>query len=346
MSALPQANLPISAAIYGCEGTELSASEREFFSAHNPLGFILFARNCDHPEQVQSLVQQLKSCVSHPYCLVLIDQEGGRVARLKPPHWRKSPPAGLFARMGERNLEAAEEASCLNHALIAQELDALGINVDCAPVADLRIDGAHDIIGDRAFGYTPEQVARLAAAAARGLMEGGVIPIVKHIPGHGRALADSHEELPVVDTPLAELEATDFVPFRTLADMPAAMTAHVVYTALDPYAPATLSPKVLRYVREQIGFKGLLISDDLSMRALSGGFAERAAQALSAGCDVALHCNGDMGEMQEVARGTAPLSEAALTRVRRALEQVKKARCALQVQAAEARIQVLMGQAA
>lgn len=340
------AHKPISAAIYGCKGHGLSAEEKTFFTQQNPLGFILFARNCDHPEQVRALIRDLKSCVSHSYVMILIDQEGGRVARLKPPHWRKSPAAGLFDRMAQRSGAAAEEAVRLNHVLIARELVQLGINVDCAPVADLRVDGAHDIIGDRAFGDTPQQVASLAAAAGLGLMQGGVIPVVKHIPGHGRALADSHEELPVVDAPLEELEATDFAPFRALADMPTAMTAHVVYSALDPYAPATLSPGVLRYVREVIGFGGLLISDDLSMKALSGSFAERAAKALAAGCDVALHCNGDMNEMQAVAQGVSVLSRDAQKRVQKSFTQMQALSERLpsmpDFQLAEARLRELM----
>lgn len=328
----------ISAVIYGCAGLHLTDEERAFFKAQNPLGFILFARNCDTPEQVSALVEEFKSCLSHDLPLILIDQEGGRVARLKPPHWRKSPPARFFAMLAEKGLAEATHAATINAHLIANELLALGINVDCAPVADLLIEGAHDIIGDRAFGSDPERVASLAHAFAQGLMHGGVVPIIKHIPGHGRAAADSHEELPTVDTPLAELEATDFAPFRILAELPVAMTAHVVYSALDPYAPATLSPKVIKYIREQIGFSGVLVSDDVSMKALSGGFAERTRGALAAGCDVALHCNGDMAEMVQVAEGARPLSEQGLARVQRALAAVVSPPEALDVVYAEAEL--------
>lgn len=303
------------AAIFGLKGKYLSDNERRFFSAHNPLGFILFSRNIEDAKQVRQLVSDLKECVGRTDAPILIDQEGGRVARLKKPHFRSVPPAGDFAAIAARDVELAKEAVYLNAWLIAAELVSLGITVDCAPVADLLIPGAHDIIGDRAYGTDPVQVAVLARAMCEGLLIGGVVPIIKHIPGHGRAKADSHEALPVVDTDLATLEATDFKVFKLLADAPWAMTAHILYTALDTVSPATHSKTIIRYIREVIGFGGVLVSDDLSMKALKGSFAERTEKVLEAGCDVVLHCNGDMTEMEAIANHTPALTEMALKRL-------------------------------
>lgn len=310
---------PSKAAIFGCTGTELTAQERAFFTETDPLGFILFARNVESPEQVKALVRSMRESVGRDDAPVLIDQEGGRVARLKPPHWRAAPPAATFAGLAARDLEMAREATWLNARLIGAELRALGIDVDCAPVADVPVPGAHDVIGDRAYGSDPEQVGYLARAAALGFIDAGVMPVIKHIPGHGRARADSHLELPTVETARKELAATDFVPFRTLADMPWAMTAHVLYTALDPERPATTSPIVIRdIIRGEIGFDGVLVSDDLSMKALGGTFTERTRAAIAAGCDLILHCNGVFAEMDEIARAAPPLSDAALARLARA----------------------------
>ncbi len=308
-----------SAVIYGVSGTSLTLDEIKLFTDVNPYGFILFARNCDTPAQIKTLVSQLKDTVGRAPVPILIDQEGGRVARLKPPHWPAYPPAGVFAALARQNLEQAKKAVYLNARLIAQDLSSLGITVDCAPLADLPVEGAHDIIGDRAFGNTPEQVIALARSMADGLTDGGVLPVLKHIPGHGRACADSHEELPVVDTSLEELRRTDFVPFKALSDLPMAMTAHVLYTALDTQRMATVSPPIITLIREELGFDGLLMSDDLSMKAMRGGFAQRARDTLAAGCDVVLHCNGDMGEMRAVAEGLKPLAGANLARAERAL---------------------------
>jgi beta-N-acetylhexosaminidase len=306
------------AVIFGCSGTALTSQERTFFAAVNPFGFILFARNVETPDQVKALIRSLRETVGRE-APVLIDQEGGRVARLKPPHWRAAPPAAVFAALAARDREMAREATWLNARLIGAELRALGIDVDCAPVADLPVPGAHDVIGDRAYGSDPEQVAFLARAAALGLIDAGVLPVIKHIPGHGRARADSHLELPTVETSRAELAASDFVPFRALADMPWAMTAHVLYTALDPDQPATTSPIVIGdIIRGEIGFDGVLVSDDLSMKALGGSFAERAMAALEAGCDLVLHCNGDFAEMEEIASVVSPLSETTQARLARA----------------------------
>lgn len=307
------------AAIFGCAGPQLSAHERDFFAANNPFGFILFARNVETPDQVRALVKALRDSVGRADAPVLIDQEGGRVARLKPPHWRAAPAAAKIAVLAEQNMDAACEAAWLNARLIGGELAALGIDVDCAPVCDVPVAGSHDVIGDRAYGSDPGRVATIGRAAALGFLDAGVLPVIKHIPGHGRARADSHLELPTVDTPRAELETTDFVPFRALADMPWAMTAHVRYTALDPERPATTSPTIIRdVIRGHIGFDGVLVSDDLSMKALGGSFAERTMAALAAGCDLALHCNGDMAEMEVVAAAAPPLSEPTRKRIARA----------------------------
>ncbi len=311
------ANSPPLAVVLGCAGTVLSDAERRFFEQANPLGFILFARNVETPEQVKALVASLRACVGRDDAPVMIDQEGGRVQRLKPPHWRAAPPA---ARLGAiPGLDMAAEAVRLNAILIGDELRALGIDVDCAPVLDVPVDGAHGIIGDRALSHKPDQVAILGRAACEGLLAAGVMPVIKHIPGHGRAKADSHLELPVVTASAQEMEETDFVPFEALQDAAWAMTAHVVYTAYDDKLPATLSPAVVSgVIRRHIGFTGLLISDDLSMKALKGRFEDRCRDALAAGCDVALHCNGDMAEMQAVAAGARPMSDQALSRFARA----------------------------
>lgn len=308
------------AAIFGLKGKYLSDNERRFFSANNPLGFILFSRNIEDKQQVKSLVAELRDSVGRADIPILIDQEGGRVARLKKPNFRSVPPAGDFAAIANYDLETAKEAVYVNARLMAAELDDLGINVDCAPVVDLLIPGAHDIIGDRAYGSDPLQVAVLARAVCDGLLDGRVVPVIKHIPGHGRAKADSHEALPVVDTDRETLEKTDFLAFKRLADAPWAMTAHILYTAFDKDSPATHSSTLIRYIREIIGFNGVLVSDDLSMKALQGSFAERTQNVMKAGCDLVLHCNGDMNEMEEIADHTPFLTGAALER----LEAVKK----------------------
>lgn len=311
---------PPLAAIFGCAGTRLSSSEQAFFRDSNPAGFILFARNIESPDQVLMLVSDLRDCAGAENALILIDQEGGRVARLKPPHWRAAPPQGIFGKLGP---DTARNAAKLNARLLADELQALGINVDCLPLLDLRFPGAHDIIGDRAFGETVEIVSLLGRAVCEGLLEGGVLPVIKHIPGHGRARADSHLELPRVDAGRDELEETDFAPFRALADMPLAMTAHIVYGAVDPALPATTSPAVMNdIVRGSVGYDGLVMTDDLSMKALGGGFAARTADSLAAGCDLVLHCNGDMDEMKQVADAARPLDAEGLRRYHRALNML------------------------
>lgn len=306
------------AVLFGCAGPSLSAEERAFFAAANPLGFILFARNCQTPEQVRALVAALRDSVGRADTPVLIDQEGGRVARLGPPHWRKAPPAARFGALAAVSLERARRAVWLNARLIAAELAALGITVDCAPVLDLALPETHRVIGDRAYGAEPALVAELGRACCDGLLAGGVLPVLKHMPGHGRARVDSHLELPEVGASRALLAAIDLAPFKALADQPWAMTAHVRYRALDPASPATLSRTVVQdVIRGELGFDGVLVSDDLGMKALAGGLDALAAGVLAAGCDLGLHCSGVPAEMAAVIAGTAPLSEAAARRIAR-----------------------------
>jgi len=308
--------MPIGATILGCASTRLSEAERHFFGQVDPLGFILFARNVETPDQVRALVSDLRNSVGRGDAPVLIDQEGGRVARLKPPHWFGAPPAGVFAGLHAEAPDRAVEALRLNTQLIADDLVALGVDVDCTPVLDVPVTGAHDIIGDRAYGDALDRIEALGIVVCETLLAAGVTPVIKHVPGHGRAMADSHFELPVVETSRAILEETDFAPFRTLAAMPWAMTAHVVYSAIDPSGPATLSATMVdTVIRGHIGFQGLLLSDDLSMAALSGTLAARAHQCRAAGCDIALHCNGDMEEMIQVADGAGAMDEAGRKRV-------------------------------
>lgn len=311
--------MSVSSAIYGCAGPELSADEKTFFRETSPWGFILFARNIVSPDQVLHLTAALREAAGHD-APILIDQEGGRVQRLRPPHWRSWPAGRRYGELYARDAEKALHAVGLGARLMAAELRSVGITVDCLPVLDVPVPGAHDVIGDRAYALEPEPVAALGLAAAEGLLAGGVLPVIKHIPGHGRAGADSHEKLPVVNASLDELDRTDFVPFRALRSMPLAMTAHVVYTALDPDNPATTSAAVIRdTIRTRIGFAGLLMSDDLSMKALRGGLAVRTRAALAAGCDLVLHCNGDMAEMEAVAAEASMLAGESLARSEAAL---------------------------
>lgn len=334
------------AAVFGCGGTELTGDERRFFAETRPFGFILFARNIRTPDQVRALIGSMRAAAGRDDAPVLVDQEGGRVARLKPPHWPVYPPAATYARLAARDLEAAETAVRLGARLIANDLAPLGFTVDCAPVLDVPARDGHEIIGDRAYGDTPHLVARLGRAACEGFLAGGILPIIKHIPGHGRATADSHLELPRVDAPIADLRAVDFAPFKALADMPCGMTAHVLFTAIDPERPATTSAAAIRTViRGEIAFDGLLFSDDLSMQALSGTVAERAAGALAAGCDVALHCNGDLDEARAVAAVAGPMTDAARRRWAAARARLHSPD-ALDPDAARARLDELLGETA
>ena len=310
------------ALIIGLAGERLLADERAFLAELRPAGVILFARNCVSPDQVRRLVADCHAAIGlePSQTLVLIDQEGGRVRRLRPPHWRELPPAAAYAAIHAVDPARARRLAFLSARLTADDLHDIGVNTNCAPVLDLLFAGAHDIIGNRAYGSEPAAVADLAGAVADGYMAGGVVPVIKHIPGHGRALADSHFELPVVTTARAELVATDFASFRTLAHLPAAMTAHVVYSAIDANLPASTSHIVTQdVIRGHIGFDGLLMSDDLGMKALTGSFRERAEAVIAAGSDLALHCSGDLDEARAAASGSPVLTGAALARFERAL---------------------------
>ena len=313
------------ACILGCAGPRLTPAERALFRDVRPWGFIVFKRNIETPDQVRGLVEDLRACVDRPNAPVLIDQEGGRVQRLGPPHWRRYPPGRAYGDLAVNDPLIRREITRLGARLLAHDLASLGINVDCVPVLDVPAPDGHEIIGDRAYGDTAEDVALLGRAAAEGLIAGGVLPIIKHIPGHGRARADSHLNLPVVEASLEALDQRDFAPFRVLSDMPMAMTAHVVYAAVDARRPATTSRKVIRdVIRGAIGFDGLLISDDLSMKALSGDFTQRAKASLAAGCDIVLHCNGDPAEMAAAIAGVRPLAGKAKARAASALARLAR----------------------
>src|SRR3954447_14594221 len=320
-----------SAFITGVSDVALTAAERAFVREARPWGLILFKRNIETPAQVAALVTSFREAVGAK-APVLADQEGGRVQRIGPPHWPSYPAAAVYGTLYERDRAAAIAATRLGARLIAHDLERLGIDIDCLPVADLPVPGADPVIGDRAYGDTPAKVAVLARAAAEGLMAGGVLPVLKHLPGHGRAAADSHLKLPVVEATRAELESTDFAAFRLLVGLPVGMTAHVVFSAYDPVNPATTSVTMVQdVIRNSIGFKGLLMSDDVSMGALSGSLAERTRAALAAGCDIVLHCNGELAEMEAVAgvvpvlAGEADSRAAAALSARRAPDAIDEA---------------------
>ena len=309
--------------ITGVCGPALTDAEREFLREAQPWGLIIFRRNVTEPDALRALLSEARSILGRQ-APVLVDQEGGRVQRLGPPHWPKYPPAAAYGRLYDENPAAGLEAARLGARLIAADLAAVGIDVDCMPLADVPVPEADAVIGDRAFGDRPDKVAALAGAFAEGLQDGGVLPVVKHLPGHGRATADSHQKLPVVTATSAALEITDFAAFRPLVGLPLAMTAHVVFTALDQMAPATTSAVIVHEViRGSIGYQGLLMSDDLSMGALSGSLAERTTAALAAGCDIALHCNGRMDEMRAVAEAAPVLAGKAAQRAQAALARRK-----------------------
>jgi beta-N-acetylhexosaminidase len=310
--------------ITGVSGLELTADERAFLRAERPWGFILFKRNIETPAQVSALVRELRESLGAPDAPVLIDQEGGRVARLRPPHWPVYPPGAVFGTLYDLDRKLGLIAARLSARLIAADLTDLGISVDCLPLADVPVPGADAVIGNRAYGTEPEKVAAIARAVTDGLEQGGILPVLKHIPGHGRATADTHVRLPLVDTSQAELERTDFAAFRPLADLPMAMTAHVVFSALDPAQPATTSATMIEQViRGVIGFQGLLMSDDVSMNALAGSIAQRTQAIVTAGCDMVLHCNGKLDEMRAVAGETPLLTGNALERAKQALASRK-----------------------
>jgi beta-N-acetylhexosaminidase len=326
-------------------GTVLTDRERAFFRDAEPWGLIVFKRNIEAPEQVRRLTETFRTAVGRADAPVLVDQEGGRVQRLGPPHWPAYPPGAAYGRLYDSDPTAGLAAARLGARLIAADLAAVGIDVDCWPLADVPIAGANAVIGGRAFGTTPDKVAAIAAAVAEGLLDGGVLPVVKHIPGHGRAMADSHHELPVVTTDRPTLEATDFRAFRPLADLPLAMTAHVVFTAIDPVTPATTSVTMVREViRGLIGFDGVLMTDDISMQALAGAIDARCRAAIDAGCDVVLHCNGSLDEMQAVAAAVPPLSGAAERRATAALAW-RRGGPDIEVTAARAQFAAMLAQA-
>uniref|UniRef100_Q07N54 beta-N-acetylhexosaminidase n=1 Tax=Rhodopseudomonas palustris (strain BisA53) TaxID=316055 RepID=Q07N54_RHOP5 len=306
--------------ITGIAGTTLTAEEREFIRSALPWGLILFKRNIDNPKQVTKLVSEFRKEIGDADAPVLIDQEGGRVQRLAPPHWPAYPAGALFSSLYDIDSQLGLSAAWLSARLIAADLAELGITVDCLPLADVPVAGADAVIGDRAYGTDQAKVAAIAQSVADGLTQGGVLPVLKHIPGHGRATADSHLRLPVVDVSEEELDQTDFSPFQTLSALPMAMTAHVVFSAIDPAQPATTSATIIeRVIRGLIGFQGLLMTDDVSMNALAGSIAERCRASLAAGCDVVLHCNGKIDEMREVAAAVPMLSGMAAQRAAHAL---------------------------
>lgn len=310
-----------SAAIYGCSGHRLTEDEQAFFADARPWGFILFRRNIDTPDQVRALTDELRASIGDADAPILIDQEGGRVQRMGPPHWPKYPPGNAYVTASNDPMGARERVR-LGARLMAHDLREVGINVDLLPVLDVPVPGAHDIVGDRAYGQDPATVALLGRAAAEGLLAGGVLPCIKHMPGHGRAFADSHKDLPTVHADFDTLDGWDFAPFKALSDMPLAMTAHIVFTAVDKKRPATQSKKAVKMMREHLGFGGLIMTDDLSMQALSGSLGERTHRSLKAGCDVVLHCNGDMAEMQAVAEATGKLKGKAKARAEAAMARI------------------------
>lgn len=316
----------ISAAIFGCAGKELTEEEKVFFKKLNPVGFIIFSRNIDNPDQVRKLCASLRACTDRDDTPILIDQEGGRVARLQPPHWPVFPPAKKFGDEYCENCGCARQDCFDNFKKIGEELAKIGVNVDCAPILDVPVVGANEkIIGDRPFSKDVDVIIDLGKKACEALLEAGVLPIVKHIPGHGRAKTDSHFELPIVDTKYEELKNTDFKTFKGLADAPWAMTAHVLYTDIDASLPGSLSKKVINdIIRKEIGFDGFLICDDLSMKALNGDFENLTRDVLAAGCDAVLHCNGDMEEMKRIASALPKLSPKAYERYIRAQNLLKK----------------------
>jgi beta-N-acetylhexosaminidase len=331
----------IRAFVCGCAGATLSGQERAFIREVRPWGLILFRRNVVDRQQLRALVDEFRALAGRADAPVLIDQEGGRVQRLGPPHWPEYPAAARF-----ETTRAPERAAWLAARLIAADLVEVGINVDCAPVVDVADPEMHAVIGSRAFSDAPARVAALGRAVCDGLISGGVVPVVKHMPGHGRARADSHLELPVVSASREALAARDFAPFAALREAPMAMSAHVVYTAIDPDAPATTSPRVVgEIMRGALAFDGLIVSDDLSMKALSGSFETRTQAVFAAGLDIALHCNGDLKEARAVASATPELAGASLRRAEAALARVAAGPRAFDAEAARAELAALMASA-
>ncbi len=329
--------MPNTAAIFGPEGPEVTAWERDFFRDADPLGFIVFARNIERPEQVRRLTSDLREVVGRD-APILIDQEGGRVQRMRSPHWREYLPA--LDQM--QQVRDPMRAQWIRNRLIAAELYDVGIDVNCAPLADLVEDQTHPVLRNRLYGSDIDTVVQAARICAEAHLDGGVLPVLKHIPGYGRAHVDSHKDLPVMDFPLADLEARDFAPFKALNDIAMGMTAHMVVPAIDPAAPATTSPAMMHYIRTEIGFDGLIMTDDLSMEALSGTVSDRATAAIQAGCDIILHCNGKQNEMQAVAAAAGEMTPAAITRANHALSQ-RKIPTNIDILGLEAELTTLLG---
>lgn len=326
------------AAIFGTAGPRLLAEEAAFFRDYDPFGFILFARNVENPDQLRRLTSDLRECVGRD-APILIDQEGGRVQRLRAPHWREwLPPLDQIALAGPK---AAVRSMFLRSRIMADELHSLGIDANCAPCCDLAFPDTHPFLRNRCYGGDATEVAQIGRAVADGLLAGGVLPVMKHLPGHGRSTLDTHHALPTVSAPLETLGQTDFLPFRVLADLPMAMTGHLVFERVDPAAPATQSRSIVNLIRQEIGFSGLLMTDDLNMNALSGSLAERAERAIRAGCDVALHCKGDLAEMRQVAQAAGTLSPDSLRRARLALS-LREAPQSVDIAALEAELSAIL----
>ncbi len=310
--------------VFGCQKTEVNAAERKFFETSNPFGFILFKRNCESRDQVKRLIKELRFIVGRDDAPIFIDQEGGKVSRLSPPHWSKYPAARIFGATYEQNPAWALEALKLYSRIIAHELYDLGFTVNCAPVVDLFCQGATPAIGDRALSRKPAAVAELARLQAETFLQNGILPVIKHFPGHGRLKVDPHELLPMIEATRAELESEDFVPFELLKDLPIGMNSHAIFTALDPYLPASLSPYVMQeIIRGQLGYDGLLLSDDINMKALKGTAGDLAKRVQAAGSEIILHCNGILKEMEDVASAIEPMSDATFQRWRHAKSMIK-----------------------
>ena len=328
---------PFGATIIDATGQRLTADEKAFFRDANPFGFILFARNIDTPDQVRALCDEMREAVGHD-AVITIDQEGGRVQRMRAPHWREwLPPLDFVAIAGAR----AEEAMYLKYRIIADELRAVGIDSNCAPMVDIAGHATQEFLRNRCYGSDPARVANIGRAVADGLLAGGVLPVVKHIPGHGRATMDSHFDLPCVDAARADLDALDFAPFRALNDLPMGMTAHLVFDAIDP-RPATLSAVMMQLIREDIGFDNLIMTDDISMKALKGTPAENAKGAIEAGCDIVLYCNAPLEDRRRVVEAAGEMTPAAMTRARRALS-MRKAPDDVDISAMDAQLEALLG---